>query len=69
MNLDDALGTVVAFLGLMLIAAAIGVLIIYGEPRGALVLGVPGLLLAVQGLRYSARAIRLASVQNDASHL
>ena len=54
-NFDEALGTAVAFLGFLLLATALGVLIIYGEARGALVVSIPGSLLAGSGLFYSKR--------------
>ncbi|MFN2538196.1 MAG: hypothetical protein ABR549_08595 [Mycobacteriales bacterium] len=60
MNVDDLIGTAVAFLGMLLLAGVIGVLVMYNEPKGALVLAVPGLLLAVQGIAHSKRATRPA---------
>jgi hypothetical protein len=60
MNLDDVIGTAVAFLGMLLLATAVGVLVVYSEPKAALIFAVPGMLLAVQGVAHSMRATRQA---------
>jgi hypothetical protein len=59
-NLDDMIGTAVAFLGMLLLATAVGLLVACREPKAALIFAVPGMLLAAQGIAHAASATRQA---------
>ena len=55
-NLDEMLGTAVAFLGMLFLSAAVAVALMYREPVGAVSLAIPGLALALQGLSHAHKA-------------